>query len=102
MRLRYTRAVHIYKLHDELLRAVPELRPLDSEQAVMTVEGTGSEVTLTVPDGVSVSAIESVIAAHDPTPPVQRNPDAELDAAIQSATTILGLKSAIIGRVKAR
>ncbi len=102
MRLRYTRAVHISKLHDELLRALPELRPLDSEQAVMTVEGSGSEVTLTVPDGVSVSAIESVIAAHDPTPPAQRNPDAELDALLSSATTIAALRSAIIGRVKAR
>ncbi len=102
MKLNFERTVHLSKLHDELLAAMPELRPVDDEQPVITVEGDDTEVWLTVPDWVDVAAVEEVVADHDPTPPEEPDPDEELDALLGSATTIEALRDAFIGRVKAR
>lgn len=81
MRLHYSIPNDLSKLHDELIAAVPALRPIpDSEpnpvtpnalRAVMTIEGLGDDVWLTVPDGLSAedeAAIAAVVAAHDPVP----------------------------------
>ncbi len=44
---------------------------------------------------------EAILAAHDPTPVVEPDPDAELAAAIQAATTLEQLKAALLGTVRA-
>ena len=64
-------------LHDELIAAIPALKPrsvpgteLDESPGlapVMTVEGLGADIWLGVPDEVDEGAIAAVIAAHDGT-----------------------------------
>jgi len=53
-------------LHDELLAALPKVRPL-MDQARMTVYGTEAEVTLIVPDDVTRAELETVVLAHNKT-----------------------------------
>ncbi len=97
MRLRYTRAVHLSKLHDELLAAVPELRPLDDETPVMTIEGNDTEVRLTIPEDVDLATIEAVVRAHDATPLPDPDHLAQFKAEITAAVTIEEIKAALLG-----
>jgi hypothetical protein len=85
MRLHYTLANDLTKLHDELIAAIPSLAPVPMDdppfpgalRPVMTVEGSGDNVWLTVPDDTDVAAVDAVIAAHDPTPPAPAPTQAE-------------------------
>jgi hypothetical protein len=68
--LHYDQPVNLDTLHDELLRAVPELRPvpgaLGVPVAVMLMTGSDSHVDLQVPDEADQLAIDAVLVAHDP------------------------------------
>jgi hypothetical protein len=70
--LTFDRPNLLSKLHDELLAAVPAVRPVTGPDgtlvAVMRVEGDGNLIRLTVPDAADETAITAVVAAHDPTP----------------------------------
>ncbi len=70
----------------------------------MRIWGNGHEVTLDVDLDLTDDdrrAIESVIAAHDPTPPAPPpDPNEELAAAIQAAGTLEELKAALLGQVR--
>jgi hypothetical protein len=71
-RLHYNRPNNLSKLHDELLAAIPALRPVPNDDgelvAVMRVEGREDDIWLTVPDDADEAAIAVVVDAHDPTP----------------------------------
>lgn len=79
------------KLHDELLAAIPALRPVPGArglpQAVMLLEARGNRITLQVPDDVTETQVDAVLAVHDPTPRAERNPQAERIAALKAAGT---------------
>ena len=73
---RFTRPNNLSLLHDELLAAIPELRPVPvpgetlpdgtiATAPVMTVEGLGDDIWLGVPDDVDEALIAAVIAGHD-------------------------------------
>ena len=77
--LTYTIPHNLSLLHDELLAASPELRPVQAEGAdfpepVMQVEGTDTTVRLIVADDADEAAIQAVIDAHDSTA-TRSNPD---------------------------
>jgi len=76
-RLHFLKSNNLSLLHDELLAAVPALAPIRDAQglgtAVMAVEGTETEVWLTVPDTADETTIAAVVTAHDPTK-VQTDP----------------------------
>lgn len=85
-RLHYTRTNNLSKLHDELLAAIPALRPIPNDDGklvvVMRVEGRGDDIWLTVPDDADETAIAAVVDAHDPTPrPVPPTVEERLAAA---------------------
>jgi hypothetical protein len=87
-RLHFT-GVSTNKLHDELITAgiIPQL-----------VESLGADTWITVDDS-QVEAVNDVVVAHDPTPkPSPPDPDEELAAAIQAATTLDELKDALLGK----
>lgn len=65
-------------LHDELLAAIPALRPIpigpDDNEPVMRIEGKNEGdnagwVRLTVPDAIKKTDLQPVIQAHDPNKP---------------------------------
>lgn len=68
-KLRYSKANLLSALHDQLLSAVPALRPAVNERGenepVMAVEAWGDEIVLSVPDGTDEAAVAAVVAAHD-------------------------------------
>jgi hypothetical protein len=68
--LTYTLPNDLSQLHDELLAAVPALRPAPGPDGalvpVMTVLGQGDVVRLIVPDGTDTAAVDAVVAAHVP------------------------------------
>ncbi len=80
-RLHFQKPNNLSRLHDELLGALPALGPIDSPAdepslensraavAVITVEGKGDDVWLTVTDDADEAAIASVVVAHDHTQP---------------------------------
>lgn len=92
------------QLHDELLAALPALRPIrdpsgrifpDGTPAlvpVMRVEANGDAITLIVPDDADEMAIRAVVQAHVPAPP---SPAADPAAAAQqrAADTALVLQA---------
>lgn len=58
-------------LADEIMRAIPESAPHPNSagkmEAVSRFEDRGEDVWITVPDAVARSAVDAVVAAHDPT-----------------------------------
>lgn len=72
LELTYTRPNDLAQLHDELLRAVPSLRPVPGggpsgyAAAVMSAEASGEDVRLLVPDDTDAGAVDAVVAAHVP------------------------------------
>lgn len=63
--------VNVRRLCEELEAAIPAMAPdvIDGERYGNYTLGVGSNfIVLTAPDEVSESAIQAVIAAHDPTP----------------------------------
>ncbi len=80
-RLHFQKPNDLSRLHDELLRVLPALRPTGgpadapslersrAAAAVIAVEGKGDDIWLTVPDDADDAAIASVVAAHDNTQP---------------------------------
>ncbi len=78
-RLHFQKTNDLSQLHDELLRALPALRPIGgpadapslgrgpAATATIAVEGKGDDIWLTVPDDADDAAIASVVAAHDHT-----------------------------------
>jgi hypothetical protein len=69
-RLHFTRANNLNHLHDELLAAMPSLRPAPNArgelEAVIQVEGLKDDLWLTVPDSADATAIAATVQAHDP------------------------------------
>jgi hypothetical protein len=68
--LTYTIPHNLGRLHDELLVACSELRPIQIEgaeflESVMGVEGTDTIVRLIVADDANEVAIQAVIDAHE-------------------------------------
>jgi len=79
--LTYTLPGHdLSQLHDELLAAIPGLRPVDGPNGYpvprLAVEGEGPTVRLTVPDGTVEAEVAAVVAAH--APQAVYDPDARL------------------------
>lgn len=66
--LTFNRPNLLSKLHDELLAAVPSIRPVNGTP-VMAVSGDDTHVYLTIPDNADNVAVTAVVNAHDPTPP---------------------------------
>lgn len=66
--LHRTGAYRPAKLMDELLVAIPALRPVNGDAQTFMSYGVG-EIWLTVPDEASEAEIDAVLATHDPTPP---------------------------------
>lgn len=73
MRVHYRKPHNLTRLHEELLRDVPAVRPTiigadGRPEAAIVVEGLDDDVWLTVPDTVNVVNIDAVVNAHDPRP----------------------------------
>ena len=72
-RLHFQKPNDLSRLHDELLAAIPSLRPVinvrGEREPVMQVEGKGNDIWLTVPDGADEAAIGAVVTAHVPRAP---------------------------------
>jgi len=92
--LHYQMPNNLSLLHDQIMAGIPALAPVRDDEGigtpVMTVEGDGSNVWLTVPDDTDEAAVQTVIDAHDASA-TQRDLKAE---ALVSATTkllVLGL-----------
>jgi hypothetical protein len=94
--LTYVHPNSLPKLHDELLAAVPALRPAPDPdgglpRAVFQIWGDDQHVTLAVPDDIDADTIAAVITAHDPTllpvPPTQAEALAAAIADANAATT---------------
>jgi septal ring-binding cell division protein DamX len=70
-RLHYIKPNNLSGLHDQILTAIPALRPVlntrGENEPIMRVEGLGDEVWLTVPDTEDEAAIGAVVQTHDPT-----------------------------------
>lgn len=75
-RLHFTRPNNLSKLHDELLAAMPGLRPVLNAQgereAVMQAEGKADDIWLTVPDSTDDVAVTTVVRDHDALAPRSR------------------------------
>ena len=70
MILTYTTPHRLNKIHDELLAAIPSLRPdLESGYPGAGVTGDGTTLVLEVPDDTDEQAVAAVVAAHDATTP---------------------------------
>lgn len=69
-RYHYTRTHDLDGLHDDLLAAIPELRPqpgVDGRPtAVAVVRGNGDDIWLDVPVTVAKAQLDAVVTAHDP------------------------------------
>ena len=69
-RLHYTAPNDLSLLHDQLLAAIPSLRPTATKEgeltAVIRVEGLGANIWLTVPNDADNAAIQAVVEAHNP------------------------------------
>lgn len=86
--LHYERPVHLDRLHDELLAALPALRP-QAGRPVLAVQGTPAEVWLLVPDDADEPSIAAIVEAHDPTPPAPQPALTEQLATILASATEL-------------
>ena len=99
-RLPFKKTTNLSLLHDELLAAMPDLRPVPNLEGrvnaltgevelepVMTVEGNDTNIWLTVPGNTDEAAVANVVAAHDPiTKPA--DPKAERQARIAELLAI--------------
>lgn len=77
--LTFTHPNNLTRLQDELSR-VPGLQPVDIpgglKMAIFSLEASGQDITVHVPDNTDEQAIAAVVNAHDPTPdPVPPPPD---------------------------
>jgi len=69
-RLSYRQPVHLSKLHDELLAAIPALAgEREPGQPRLRVAGDATSAQLDVDDQADEATIAAIVAAHDPTPP---------------------------------
>jgi hypothetical protein len=81
--LHFTKANNLSALHDQLLAALPDLRPTfnsrGEREAVIRVEGLGDHIWLTAPDSADIAAITAIVQAHDPTtlPPIPPTPSSQ-------------------------
>ncbi|HEY8342212.1 MAG TPA: hypothetical protein VIK75_04275 [Calditerricola sp.] len=116
MVLKFNRPHHLCKLHDEILAAVPALRPVPGSDGVpvarLLIGGDGQTVEMVVPDDLApedLAAIEAVVNVHDPTPPPPPpDPDEELmqalevaNAQVQASTDFVTLRAAVMKLVSA-
>lgn len=73
-RLHYRIANNLGRLHNDLMSAIPTLRPKQGTDgrlvATITLEGNDTDVWLTIPDDVIVDAasVQAVITAHNSAP----------------------------------
>jgi hypothetical protein len=69
-RLHFVKPNDLSRLHDQLLAGIPSLAPIRDARGVgkpvMTVEGLGDDIWLTVPDTEDEPTIAAIIQAHDP------------------------------------
>ena len=73
--LTYTKEHRLDQLTDELIAAIPSLAPVlipndpdHAMQSVMTVQSTGTQITVTVPDETVDAEVDAVVDAHNPMP----------------------------------
>jgi len=70
-RLHFNRPNNLSLLHDEILQAIPALRPTvnvsEELEPTIQVEGLEDDVWLSVPDDADEAAIAFVVQTHDPT-----------------------------------
>ncbi len=70
----YHKAHRLTQLHDEILAALPALRPIVNTNGdatvVMRIEGRESEgfLRITIPEGASERPLRALVAAHRPDP----------------------------------
>lgn len=104
--LTYRKRTRLGKLQDELVAAVPALKPLTDPAgelvAVMTVSGDATVTVLQVPDGADEQAISAVVSAHDPSTPSafeqqQQTASANETTLGQRATAALAANVAYLG-----
>lgn len=80
--LAFEQAHDLGKLHDELLAAIPALRPRRGADginiAVFSLSGAGDELRVEVPDDVVEQDVAAVLKGHDPTPPPRTRSPKEL------------------------
>ena len=104
-RLHFAKPNNLSRLHDELLAAIPTLRPIPNargeNEPVMAVEGRGDDIWLTVPDDADEAAIAAIVQAHDATRVAPRVPDPDL-AAWNAATTLPEVKAILARRLGIR
>ena len=85
----------LYKLQDELLGSIPELRPVPNErgelEAVITVTSIGDEISLIVPDEIDEATVRSIINKHDLTPPPKSPTTEEKIAQLEQEKLVLQL-----------
>lgn len=98
--LHYTRPHRLSQLHDELLAALPALRPVEGVP-VMRLEGIGEDIWIGVPDPTSEAPVAAVVTAHVPkvVPTVDLN---ALLQGIEGAQNVAQLKSAVVHYLKAK
>lgn len=94
------RDIHPAKLMDELLTALPDLRVVSTKEAPadpkLRIFSKGRETWIEVPDDVEESAVEAVLAAHNPTPPQPPvTARQRLLEALAGANSIAALKTAL-------
>jgi hypothetical protein len=97
-RLTFTRVHNLSQLHDELLAAIPALRPLNGVPQI-TVEGKDNSIRLTVADNADDAAITAVVNNHTPAPPPApadlKQLAQDFRQAVNQANTLAQLKLAI-------
>lgn len=58
------------QLYDELIDAIPSLAPVPGEGgrnvSVLSLVANGNEISIVFPEGVPVSDVSAVVAAHKP------------------------------------
>ena len=103
VRLHFVQPHHPGKLYDEIIAAIPALRPAPNERQILGLSWLGDDIWLTVPDDTDPAIVAAVVVAHDPTPlPVPPTPDERLEAAIIAAGTVGEIRTALIAYARAR
>jgi hypothetical protein len=92
--LDFNRPNNLGLLADELLAAVPVLRPVEDSSGVLQqitrIEARGADIHLEVPDDADESAIQAIVDAHDASA-TQRDLKAEARATGATKLKALGL-----------
>jgi hypothetical protein len=99
--LEIIRPHRLSRLADELVAALPGLRPrpgpTGEPEPPFTLTGRGNLIRLELPDDVDPAAVRAVVLAHDSTPASAPDPAADAAEAIRRAATLGEVKAALQG-----